>query len=76
MGDGRNERTNLVTELISAAVLAGSYTRCARMHPEAARGLLKLGAKWSERVAALADEILADVGFDLASASVAPPLKR
>jgi hypothetical protein len=64
--DGRN----LVGELISAAVLAGAYHRTARHHPEAARGLNKLGADWSTKVGALADEILTEAGFVLASVPV------
>lgn len=48
-----------VEELIEAAVYAGAYSALARELPDAARCLERLRLKWSARVAALADEVLA-----------------
>lgn len=56
MGDGSNGR---IAELIGAAVLAGAYGALARQIPDAARGLGRMREKWSARVAALADEVVA-----------------
>lgn len=66
---GTNER-NLISEMIGAAVLAGAYAVTARSHPEAAKGLEKLRAAWSIKAATLADAILEDAGFVLASSFV------
>lgn len=46
---------NLVSEMIGAAVFSGAYGSLARLHPDAANGLLKLRDKWSARAETLAD---------------------
>lgn len=67
----------LVCELIGAAVLAGAYRTLARAEPGAERGLLKLAAKWSARVAALANGIQVEALIaDRASAPMPKPLER
>lgn len=56
------ETDGLVLQMIGGAVMAGAYRTLAAELPEASKGLLKMAAKHSARVAALADEICAGSG--------------
>lgn len=67
------ERTDgRIAELINAAVFAGVYGRLARELPDAARGLGRMRAKWSARVAALATEISAGAGRNAEAPAILP----
>lgn len=49
---------DLTIRLIEAAAYAGAYASLAKAMPESAGGFLKLARKQSNRVAALADELI------------------
>lgn len=71
--DGLDDR---VLQMIGAAVLAGAYRTLAEELPEAERGLLKMAAKHSRRVQALAGEIATSAGSQARALAAMPPRAR
>lgn len=68
-GAGRKDDANgLAAQLISAAVMAGAYEAEMRRDPVLRPGFTKLADKYSARVTALADELVAERGHLAASA--------
>lgn len=61
-------------ELILEATYAGAYRALAREFPDHAGGFLKLAARHSERVVALADEVFR--GAERLERNPAPPFTR